>query len=285
MFQNINEYTVQDRKKETINKWSEIVKRNNIFMYIISFMLSLVGIGGGFSLFSISILGACFSSSVPLLGIIIVTLIGNSIKFGVGGGLEYFLTSLVFFISIFIMKPKYNEDERNEKIKVGKNIFISVLIIQIMKALFSTLTFYDVLVSITYAIIAVAFYKIFSNSITVIEEFGQKQVFSIEEVIGTSLLLAIAVSAFADVSILGFSIRNILSILIVLVLGWKNGVLVGATSGVTIGVTLGIITGGEPIIIAAYAISRNGSRYPKSIWKNWCDCRILYRKCDFGICI
>ena len=46
-----------------------------------------------------------------------------------------------------------------------------------------------------------------------------------------------------------------LSILIVLVLGWKNGVLVGATSGVTIGVTLGIITGGEPIIIAAYAIS------------------------------
>ena len=40
-----------------------------------------------------------------------------------------------------------------------------------------------------------------------------------------------------------------------MVLGWKNGVLVGATSGVTIGVTLGIITGGEPIIIAAYAIS------------------------------
>ena len=38
-------------------------------------------------------------------------------------------------------------------------------------------------------------------------------------------------------------------------MGWKNGVLVGATSGVTIGVTLGIITGGEPIIIAAYAIS------------------------------
>ena len=43
--------------------------------------------------------------------------------------------------------------------------------------------------------------------------------------------------------------------MIVLILGWKNGVLVGATSGVTIGVTLGIITGGEPIIIAAYAIS------------------------------
>lgn len=255
MFQNINEYTIQDRKKETINKWSEVIKRNNMIMYILSFMLSLVGIGGDFSLFSISILGACFSSSIPLLGVTVVSLIGNVIKFGVGGGLEYFLTSLVFFISLFMIKPKYNEEERNEKIKVGKNIFIAVFAIQIIKALFSTFTFYDILLSITYTIITIAFYKIFANSISVIENFGEKKAFSIEEVIGTSLLLAIAVSAFSDVSILGFSIRNVLSILIVLILGWKNGVLVGATSGVTIGVTLGIITGGEPIIIAAYAIS------------------------------
>ena len=255
MFQNINEYVIQDRKKENINKWSDILQKNNIIMCVLSFMLSLVGIGGDFSLFSMSILGACFSSSVPLLGIVIVTLIGNIIGFGASGGLEYFLTSLIFFISIFIIKPKYNEEERNEKIKVGKNIFIAVFILQIVKAMFSTVTFYDVLLSITYGIIAVAFYKIFANSISVIENFGQKKAFSIEEVIGTSLLLAIAVSAFSDLTILGFSIRNIFSILIVLILGWKNGVLVGATSGVTIGVTLGIITGGEPIIIAAYAIS------------------------------
>ena len=255
MFQNINEYIMQDRKKETTNRWSEVLKKNNIIMYILSFMLSLVSIGGEFSLLSISILGACFSSSIPLLGVVMVSLIGNIIKFGVGGGLEYFLTSLIFFISVFIIKPRYNEEERNEKIKVGKNIFIAIFIIQIIKAFLSTLTFYDILLSITYSIIAIAFYKIFANSISVIENFGEKKAFSIEEVIGTSLLLAIAVSAFSDMSILGFSIRNVLSILIVLVLGWKNGVLVGATSGVTIGVTLGIITGGEPIIIAAYAIS------------------------------
>ena len=255
MFQNINEYIMQDRKKETTNRWSEVLKKNNIIMYILSFMLSLVSIGGEFSLLSISVLGACFSSSIPLLGVVMVSLIGNIIKFGVGGGLEYFLTSLIFFISVFIIKPRYNEEERNEKIKVGKNIFIAIFIIQIIKAFLSTLTFYDILLSITYSIIAIAFYKIFANSISVIENLGEKKAFSIEEVIGTSLLLAIAVSAFSDMSILGFSIRNVLSILIVLVLGWKNGVLVGATSGVTIGVTLGIITGGEPIIIAAYAIS------------------------------
>ena len=67
-----------------------------------------------------------------------------------------------------------------------------------MKAIFSNLTVYDILVSIMYTIMAIAFYKIFTNSISVVENFGQKKAFSIEEVIGTSLLLAIAVSAFSD---------------------------------------------------------------------------------------
>ena len=257
MFQNINGYTstMKNDKKEMTNKWKDILEKNNIIMYIISFMLSLVGIGGEFSLFSISILGACFASSVPLLGVVLASLIGNTIKFGVGGALEYFLTTLVLVTTIFIIKPKYNEEERNEKIKIGINIFLATILVQIAKSLLSTFTIYDGLLSITYAIIAVVFYKIFANSIPVIENFGQKKAFSIEEVIGTSLLLAIAVSCFSDLSILGFSIRNVLSILIVLILGWKNGMLVGTTAGVTIGVTLGIITGGEPIIIAAYAIS------------------------------
>ena len=43
--------------------------------------------------------------------------------------------------------------------------------------------------------------------------------------------------------------------MIVLILGWKNGVLVGTTAGVTIGVTLGIIAQNEPAVVAVYAIS------------------------------
>ena len=46
-----------------------------------------------------------------------------------------------------------------------------------------------------------------------------------------------------------------LSILLVLVLGWKNGVLVGATTGITIGVVLAIIGVGEHSLIATYALS------------------------------
>lgn len=238
-----------------VSIFSKIFVKENIALYIVSFMLSLVSIDAQFSIFSISMIGACLASSVPLLGIIIVSFIGNAIRFGIGGALGYFLTTLIVIASLFILKPRYNEQERNEKLKVGKNIFISTLLVQIVQFIINTFTLYDVLSGITVSIIALVFYKIFVNSIIVIQEFYQKRAFSIEEVIAASLLLSIAVGAFGKLSIFGFNICNVLSILIVMILGWKNGVLVGATSGVTIGVTLGVITGTEPIMIAAYAIS------------------------------
>ncbi len=261
MFQNINEDTIEIDSKNTreakhkINLFSKVFTKENIAIYLVSFMLSLVSLNGEFSIFSISMLGACFASSVPLLGVIIVSIVGNAIKFGIGGALGYFLTALVVIASFFIIKPYYNEKERNEKIKIGKNIFISTILVQIVQFAMSTFTLYDVLSAITVSIIALVFYKIFVNSVILVQEFYKKRAFSIEEVIGASLLLSIAVCGFGDLSLFGLNICNILSILIVMILGWKNGVLVGATSGVTIGVTLGIITGTEPIMIAAYAIS------------------------------
>ena len=263
MFQNINENTMRmgqekertKNEKNKLNILSNVFTKDNIVIYLVTFLLSVVGLGGEFSIFSISILAACLASSIPALGIVLISLVGNAICFGTGGALGYFLTMLVMVMTLFIFKPRYNEQERNEKIKIGKNVLISVLAIQIIKYAITGFTLYDILSSITLAIIALVFYKIFVNSIVVLKEFYTRRAFSIEEVIGASLLLAIAVGGIGDISIFGFSIRNVLSILIVMVLGWKNGILVGTTSGVTIGVTMGVITGTEPIMIAAYAIS------------------------------
>lgn len=235
MFQNVIEKEASNSK---LNIFSNVFAIKNIVVYIISFMLSMVGLGGEFSVFSISMLGACFASSVPALGVMIASLIGNLVKYGTGGALGYFLTSLVLVVSLFIVKPIYNEKERNEKIKIGKHILISLLIVQIVKIAISSFTLYDVLSGITVSIIGLVFYKIFVNASPVLQEFWEQKAFTIEEVIGASLVLAISVGAFGDLSLYGFGIRNILSILIVMILGWKNGILVGTTAGVTIGVTI-----------------------------------------------
>lgn len=262
MFQNINENTIgtetyKDEKKEKrkIDIFSNVCAIRNIVIYIISFMISMVGITGELSPFSISILGASLANSVPALGIVIAGIIGNGIKYGVIGAVGYIVTALLLVATMFIIKPRQNDDEKNENIKLAKNIFISTLIVQILKLGMNGFTLYDILAVMSFSIITVVFYKIFVNSLSVIQDFGENKAFSIEEVLGASLLLAISASAFGNLNVFGFSIQNILSILIVLILGWKNGVLVGTTAGVTIGVTLGVITSSDPIMVASYAIS------------------------------
>ncbi len=262
MFQNINESTIDNRsykenkkEKKKIELFTNVLSISNLPIYIISFMISMVGISNEFSPFCVSILGACIANSIPLLGVVALSILGTSIKFGMSGALSYILMALVLIVTMFIIKPRYNDEEKNEKIKLSKNVFIATIVVLLAKIGISGFTLYDVLSVISFAIISVVFYKIFVNSIVVIRDFREGKAFSIEEILGASLMLAISVGAFGELSVFGFSIRNILSILIVLILGWKNGVLVGTTAGVTIGVTLGVITTSDPMMVAAYAIS------------------------------
>ena len=227
----------------------------NIIIYIIAFMISTIGMGQAVSPFSIAIVAASLASGIPAIIVVIVGLIGNFIGVGAIGTLNYILIILMLLITMCIKPPKENDQYKNEQIQISGHVFISILLVMIAKLILTRFTIADMLLHVTLAIFSVVFYKIFVNSLVVIQDITEKNAFSIEEVIGASLLVSIAFSAFGDFSILGLSIRNILSILIVLILGWKNGVLVGATAGVTIGVTLGIIAQSEPMVVAVYAIS------------------------------
>lgn len=257
MFQNIQDEEI-NTKEETIGKrniLANAISKKYILLYIITFMVSMIGMGQNVSPFSLAMIASAVANEIPVIGVLVIALAGNIVGCGYSSIIQYIVTILTFFASFLIAEPRYNDESRNEKIKLSRRIFVSTLLVQIVKIIFSNFMLYDIFVAITMSLITLVFYKIFVNSITVLTEFNRIKAFSIEEVIGGSILLSIAVCAFGDLNILGFSVRNILSIFIVLILGWKNGVLVGATSGISIGITLGIIAQNEPIIIAAYAIS------------------------------
>ena len=267
MFQNISKESEQEFNEEIkVNKKEEVKEifkklftKQNIILYIITFMVSMVNISSDNVMFSITpfgiaIIAAALSSNMPVGIMYVISLISTFIKFGPNSLLTYILTTLVFFVTILIKRPKI-QDEVNEQKRLGMHLFISTLIVQVVPMFFRSFILYELLTGVMLSISTYIFYKIFSDSITVIREVGIKKVFSIEEVIGTSLLLAIAFMALGDTAVFGYSVKNILSILLVLILGWKNGILVGATSGITIGVVLGIIGNSEPIMIASYAIS------------------------------
>ena len=241
------------------NTGKEILKNlvnvKNVMIYIIAFMISTIGMGQEVSPFSIAIVAASLAGGIPAIMVVIAGLIGNIIGVGTIGALNYILIILMLLILICIKPPKENDQYKNEQIQISGHIFVSILLVMVAKLILTRFTIGDMLLHVTLSIFSVVFYKIFVNSLVVIQEITEKRAFSIEEVIGASLLISVAVSAFGNFSILGLSIRETLSILIVLILGWRNGILVGTTAGVTIGVTLGIIAQNEPEVIAVYAIS------------------------------
>ena len=257
MFQNINNSEEEYIKEENRHKINikNLFQSEYIFLYIISFMISTVSFNGEFAPFGLAIFTACCSNRKPAGLIYILVTIGTIIKFGFHGLIEFLVTSILFIGLILIIRPNFEDDERNEKQKLGLFVFISCFVIQILKMIFTGFLWYDLIYSVAVSTITYIFYKIFANSLIVISDYGEKQAFSIEEVIGASLLISIAFVSLSSLKFWGLSITNILSVMLVLFLGWKHGMLVGATSGITIGMVLGIITSNSPILVASYAIS------------------------------
>lgn len=137
MFQNINEssinaneFTKKEGKEKKINLFSNVLSIRYVLIYIVSFMISMVGINNEFAPFGISVLMAGIGNAIPILGILVTSLVGSLIRFGVDGLLNYLLMALVSIVSVFLFKPRYNEEEKNEKIKLSKNVFISTLIVR-----------------------------------------------------------------------------------------------------------------------------------------------------------
>ena len=269
MFQNIsnNESEVFDEDVEFENEQSqgnvraEVIKHTfglrNCIIYVLSFMVSMAGGDSNllsFAPFGLAIIAAAVGTEIPIIMVCVACLLGTAIKFGAGYLLTYILTILVFFASILIKRPK-TAICVNERKTVGGHLAFSVFVVQVLQMFFRTFYVYDLIYGIMVTILSFVLYKIFVNSIGVFKDWGIKKVFSTEEAIGASLIAIVAISALGNLNIFGFSIRNILSILVVLMLGWKNGMLVGATGGLSIGLTLGILQGENPEFIAAYAIS------------------------------
>lgn len=262
MFQNIaytselnkEEVELNNKRNYKLEKIKEIFRIQNIIIYVLSFLVSIVSIREGLSPFAFAFFVAACSSSIPAGPVLGTTILGTIISQGPSGILTFILEILFFLLTIIFLKP-YVQDDRNEVTKLGRNLIISSIIVQAIKLFTGTFLIYDAINSILVVIFTYVFYKIFVNSIGVLENFGLKTAFTIEEVIGATIIVAIASVSLGEYRFYGISIANILSIFLILVLSWKNGLLVGSTIGVTLGLVLGIVGYISPIQVLAFSIS------------------------------
>lgn len=260
MFQNISK-EVNEEKNNFINLKSlkvickDIFRYQNIIIYILAFLVSGVSIKGEVAPFGLAILAACLGTTVPVIGVFVLSMISALVFKGWTGFEFYFLTSIFYFTFVLFLKPKVSVEERNEIIRTGGKLFWATFIVTQINNIFKIFLIYDFFMGIVVSAITYVFYKIFVNGIVVIRDFNIKKAFTLEELVAAAIIIGIASIPFNSITFGGLSISNIILIAILLILGWKNGVLLGGTAGICVGLALSILGCLSPIQIAAIAVS------------------------------
>ena len=259
MFQNITEEIHEEKDIKNNIKIKKIFKElfalKNIFIYIITFFMSTLSIKQDIIPFGLAMVAACIGSTIPVICVYFIAAIGTFIGNGISALSNFIAVSIMYFVMVLLFKSKVAVDERNEIVKTGGKLFFSCLIVEIVKNLKGVFLIYDLLIGVISSALIYVFYKIFVNGLIVIKEFKTKKAFTIEEIVASTIIIAITSLAFKELSIFSVNISHVIIIFMIMIVGWKNGMMVGATCGIATGIVVSFSVDASFIEILIYAVS------------------------------
>jgi len=252
----------------------EVFKVNNIVLYILALLISGNSIIFEHVLLGVAFVASCISTSIPLIGVVICTIIGTIIGHGVFDTITLIAIMLILFVISSIFKPKVAVIDKNEGIKLGSRLVISCLFVFMVKELsnngFWTALFFSFIdCSITYV-----FYKIFVNGIAVIRDIFDKRAFAIEEYLACVLTIVMAFSVgLTRLTRLGEFAIAIQSIVICILLMWialKNKPIVSCLAGFVAGLIMILVNVGYtiyiPVMMVAGILGSGLSHFTRNNW-------------------
>ena len=260
MFQNIadmgsEQESINNKTNDIKYRLKEIFKYQNVIIYILTLLLSTLTIKNQIMPFGLAMVAACIGETVPIIGVFIMALIGTAISMQKSAVSNFIVTSIIYFILVLFFKAKVAVEERNEVVKTGGKLFAACMIVSIIKCFTGIFLLYDVFMSIISSSIVYVFYKLFVNGLAFIKDFNIKKAFTMEELIAGILIISLASLSLKDINIFSLNLSNIIIIFMIMVLGWKNGMVTGAVSGISIGLAISFVDGTSLVQISMFAIS------------------------------
>ena len=175
----LNYSDTNDKKRKTINTLD--ILKYGIFI-IFSILISFVNIKFNNENIvipiSVAFVIAMIANDIPIGGVLVAEAITLGFRFGMGGFGIYIVEILMFVLSIFILKPIEIKMD-SEKYKLGKRVVI-ITIITSMLMYMKKYPFYAVCEFTIFSLcLEYIFYKIFSNGINVIKNFGKSKALAI----------------------------------------------------------------------------------------------------------
>ena len=226
-----------------------LLSRNNYILLPAAFLLARAEIAGGlmpfgFALFAAA--GAFIPSRILLAATILLGMATNSMLD------QMYVTGAAMLIFSVLSFPMKNSRSRTT-FKFACLSFICILIPQITLASMQGFLLYDLLKTLFCSFIVFVLYFIFRNSLSILSGNTAKYALTSEEAISIAITAALALSGVGSLMLLGFSLKNILCIIMILFFSFKCGPGVGAASGVSIGLIVSMSGTATPVSIATYA--------------------------------
>ncbi|NLC45424.1 MAG: stage II sporulation protein E [Clostridiales bacterium] len=134
------------------------------------------------------------------------------------------------------------------------SVSLSLLVANIVLLLFDGFLMYEMLMGIFESIVGFVTVYIFSLSVDVLWDIKRRQVLSGEEMICLCIFLSLLIIGFWEIQILGFPLRNILTIFLTLLFAYVGGAGIGATVGITAGFMLSLASTPDPALMGNLAI-------------------------------
>ncbi len=226
-----------------------LLTKNYYILLPASFLLGRAEIAGGLMPFGFALFAAAgmlSQSRLLLAAAVMLGMLTNSAPE------QVYVTGAAMLLFSVLSLPIKSSGGRTA-FKLACLSFICILIPQIILAGLQGFLLYDLLNAIFCSFIVFVLYFIFRNSLTLLSENASKGSLTGEEAISAAITAALILSGVGSLALLGFSLKNILCIIMILLFSYKCGPGVGAAAGVSIGLIVSMSGDATPVSIATYA--------------------------------
>ncbi len=224
--------------------------RSNIIFMAASFLLGRASIAGGLLPFGMAMYASSTGMDVNRYLIAAFVLLGIITRNAADQ--IYIAAASIFLFKAFELPFKIKR--KTSDLKIAIVAFISTLIPELVTVYLQGFLLFDFLKALFHGAIVFLLVFIYRNAAGSVNKIQSGGVLTNEEIISVSILTALVLSGLSDIQVFSFELKNILSILVILICSFKCGAGVGAATGVTIGLVISINSSAAPMIVGSYAI-------------------------------
>ncbi|MEG0872864.1 MAG: hypothetical protein RSE00_02675 [Clostridia bacterium] len=224
-------YDMEGKVSTIINSLKKAISFKNILFIILSFIMSSQNFMGEFSPFSFVLFGVASVFNVPLL----LVLISSGLGMLIGHITTIAIVKLLTFFALFtLITALINIEGVSKKYCVFIKLMISIVVVEVGFGFVQGILFTDVFKIFSNILIIAILYYVYVAGAYVLLNINKGYVYSKEESIAMITVVALGLAIFKDLNMFGFSIFNILVLVLILVYGWKSGAIAGAASGLIV---------------------------------------------------